>query len=207
MFFKPASLPIKAFGLELTIYASVTSETKMNIRTGTLGWLCTAAFLLGLNGQSLAQTSAEGSWKDGFSLDVREGDRLSFMYSPFTHHFDSSPEHRYVWLVGVERERANRRVSGITYFSNSFGQPSTYIYPWGKNYPNVGGVEGLFLKWSAGMLYGYVEPYEKKVPLNVNGFSPAIIPSIGYERAGYSTQINLLGTAGLMWQISVPLGR
>jgi hypothetical protein len=57
------------------------------------------------------------------------------------------------------------------------------------------------------MLYGYVEPYEKKVPLNVNGFSPAIIPSIGYERAGYSTQINLLGTAGLMWQISVPLGR
>jgi hypothetical protein len=183
------------------------SETKMNMRTGDMGWLCTAAFLLGLSGPSLAQSSAEGSWKDGFSLDVREGDRLSFMYSPFTHHLDSSPEHRYVWLVGVERERANHRISGITYFSNSFGQPSTYIYPWGQNYPNVGGVEGLFVKWSAGMLYGYVDPYENKVPLNVNGFSPAIIPSIGYERAGYSTQINLLGTAGLMWQISVPLGR
>jgi hypothetical protein len=177
----------------------------MNIRAGALGCLCTAVLLLCLNGQVLAQSSAEGSWKDGFSLDLQQGDRLSLMYSPFTHHLDSSPEHRYVWLVGVERKRANHRVSGITYFSNSFGQPSTYIYPWGQNYPNVGGVEGLFVKWSAGMLYGYVAPYEKKVPLNVKGFSPAIIPSIGYERAGYSTQINLVGTAGLMWQITVPL--
>ena len=177
----------------------------MNIRAGALGCLCTAVLLLCLNGQVLAQSSAEGSWKDGFSLDLQQGDRPSLMYSPFTHHLDSSPEHRYVWLVGVERKRANHRVSGITYFSNSFGQPSTYIYPWGQNYPNVGGVEGLFVKWSAGMLYGYVAPYEKKVPLNVKGFSPAIIPSIGYERAGYSTQINLLGTSGLMWQITVPL--
>jgi len=154
-----------------------------------------------------AHSEVPETWADGFSLKLREGDRLAFMYSPYTHHLDSSPEHRYVWLVGVERERANHRVSGITYFSNSFGQPSTYIYPWGQNYPNVGGVDGLFVKWSAGMLYGYVGAYKDKVPLNVGGFSPAIIPSIGYERAGYSTQINLLGTAGLMWQISVPLGR
>lgn len=169
--------------------------------------LLSAACLLGLSGHALAQSSAGGVWADGFSLNLREGDRLSLMYSPFTHHFDPSPEHRYVWLVGVERERANHRLSGVTYFSNSFGQPSTYIYPWGQAYPNVGGVDGLFVKWSAGLLYGYVDQYKDKVPLNTNGFSPAIIPSIGYERAGYSTQINLLGTAGLMWQISVPLGR
>jgi len=167
-----------------------------------LPWL-----LLFQAGLSAADEPASSSWADGFSLGLNQGDRLSLMYSPFTHHFDPSPEHRYVWLVGVERERADQRLSGITYFSNSFGQPSTYIYPWGRNYPNVGGMEGLFVKWSAGLLYGYVAPYENKVPLNVNGFSPAIIPSIGYERAGYSTQINLLGTAGLMWQISVPLGR
>jgi hypothetical protein len=169
--------------------------------------LLSAACLLGLSGHALAQSSGGSVWADGFSLDLRDGDRLSLMYSPFTHHFDHSPEHRYVWLVGVERERANHRLSGVTYFSNSFGQPSTYIYPWGQAYPNVGGVEGLFVKWSAGLLYGYVDQYEDKVPLNVNGFSPAIFPSVGYERAGISTQINLLGTSGLMWQISVPLGR
>lgn len=163
-----------------------------------------------INGLGLAHAVAAppaATWTDGFALDLREGDRLSLMYSPWTYHFTSSPEHRYVWLVGVERERADQRLSGITYFSNSFGQPSTFIYPWGKVYPNLGGVEGLFGKWSAGMLYGYVKPYENKVPLNVNGFSPAIIPSIGFERGGYSTQINWLGTAGLMWQISVPLWR
>jgi hypothetical protein len=69
------------------------------------------------------------------------------------------------------------------------------------------GVQGLFAKWSGGLLYGYVEPYENKVPLNVNGFSPAIIPSIGYEKQGYSAQLNLLGTAGLMLQFNLPLGR
>jgi len=204
---KNCFISIKTMGLGHIIKIQVIRETTMNIHAGALGRLFTAVLLLCLSGQVLAQSSAEGSWNDGFSLDLQQGDRLSLMYSPFTHHLHSSPEHRYVWLVGVERERANHRVSGITYFSNSFGQPSTYIYPWGQNYPNVGGVEGLFVKWSAGMLYGYVAPYEKKVPLNVNGFSPAIIPSIGYERGGYSTQINLLGTAGLMWQITVPLGR
>jgi hypothetical protein len=167
--------------------------------------LLVSALCLSLSGPAKAHDTATGSWKDGFSLDVHDGDRLSFMFSPLTHHFNQRPEHRYVWLVGVERERADHRVSGITYFSNSFGQPSSYVYPWGQNYPNVGGVEGLFVKWSAGLLYGYVKPYENKVPLSMNGFSPAIVPSIGYERHGYSTQINLLGAAGLMWQISIPL--
>ena len=148
------------------------------------------------------------SWlSDGFSWGLRDHDRLSFMYSPYTVHYSPSDEHHYVWLVGVERERADQRISGITYFSNSFGQPSTYIYPWGKSYRNIGGVQGLYAKWSAGLLYGYVDPYENKVPLNVNGFSPAIIPSIGYEKHGYGIQLNSLALAGLMVQINIPILR
>lgn len=153
---------------------------------------------------SHAQTSA---WSDGFSWDLKPDDRLTLMYSPFTHHFSPSDEHRYVWLVGLERERADGRLSGITYFSNSFGQPSTYIFPWGQTYRNLGGVQGLFAKWSGGLLYGYVAPYENKVPLNVNGFSPAIIPSVGFEQNGYGAQLNFLGTAGLMFQLNIPLER
>jgi len=179
----------------------------MSMRQGNFRGRLGAVCLLGLCASALAGNTSAASLKDAFSLDMREGDRLSFMYSPFTHHFYPSDEHRYVWLVGIERERADHRLSGITYFSNSFGQPSTYLYPWGQNYPNVGGVDGLFVKWSAGLLYGYVGAYKDKVPLNLGGFSPAIVPSIGYERAGYSTQLNILGTAGLMWQINLPLGR
>jgi hypothetical protein len=170
-------------------------------------WLCIAVSLLGLSGHAAAQNLADGTWKDGFSLDLRDGDRLNFMYSPYTVHYSPSDEHHYVWLVGVERERADQRISGITYFSNSFGQPSTYIYPWGKSYRNIGGVQGLYAKWSAGLLYGYVDPYENKVPLNVNGFSPAIIPSIGYEKHGYGIQLNSLALAGLMVQINIPIRR
>jgi hypothetical protein len=105
------------------------------------------------------------TWADGFSVEVKPNDRLTLMYSPYTYHFSKSDEHKYVWLVGVEREREDGRLSGITYFSNSFGQPSTYIFPWGQSYRNIGGISGLFAKWSGGLLYGYVEPYENKVPL------------------------------------------
>lgn len=170
----------------------------LRLRTGLLISGC----LLPLFSHAQAPT-----WSDGFSFEVKPDDRLTLMYSPYTYHFSKSDEHRYVWLVGVERERADGRLLGITYFSNSFGQPSTYIFPWGQTYPNLGGVQGLFAKWSGGLLYGYVEPYENKVPLNVNGFSPAIIPSIGYEKQGYGAQLNLLGTAGLMLQFNIPLGR
>jgi hypothetical protein len=158
--------------------------------------------------QAVTLQAAEAApWKDGFSWGLRQGDRLSLMYSPFTHHFTPNEEHRYVWMVGIERERSDQRISGATFFSNSFGQPSTYLYPWGKVYRQVSSVEGLFVKWTGGLLYGYVKPYENKVPLNVYGFSPAIIPSIGIERQRYSTQINLLGTAGLMWQLNMQLGQ
>jgi hypothetical protein len=168
------------------------------LRTGCLIMGCLLATV------SHAQTSA---WSDGFSFDVKPDDRLTLMYAPFTHHYSPSDEHRYVWLVGVERERADGRLSGITYFSNSFGQPSTYIFPWGQSYRNLGGVQGLFAKWSGGLLYGYVDPYENKVPLNVNGFSPAIIPSLGFERNGFGAQVNFLAAAGLMLQFNIPLGR
>lgn len=161
------------------------------------GLLCAASLLL-----SSAHATA---WQDGFSLEVKPDDRLTFMYAPLTYHFSPDEEHRYVWLLGVERERANGRLSGVTYFSNSFGQPSTYIFPWGRTYRNLGGVQGLFAKWSAGLLYGYVEPYEDKVPFNVNGFSPAVIPSLGFDHRGYGAQLNILGTAGIMFQLNIPL--
>lgn len=168
------------------------------LRTGILMIGCSVASV------SHAQTSA---WTDGFSLELKQGDRLSLMYSPFTHHYSPSDEHRYVWMVGLERERTDGRFSGITYFSNSFGQPSTYIFPWGHSYRNLGGVPGLFAKWSGGLLYGYVDPYKNKVPLNFHGFAPAIIPSVGFERNGYGAQLNFLAAAGLMLQFNIPLGR
>jgi len=150
------------------------------------------------------------SWlTDGFNFKAEAGDRHFVIASPYTMHYSDNEEdggHDYVWLLGFERERENGWLTGLAYFSNSFGQPCVYYYPWGKTYTNFAKVEGLFVKWNAGIVYGYVEPYEDKVPFNYRGFTPALFPSIGYRsKNDFQTQINMLGNAGLMLQFSVPV--
>ena len=149
----------------------------------------------------LKPPAASGPW-DGFNLSSREGDQWRVMFSPHTTHYSYSEEHKRVILLGAERERADGALAGVTLFSNSFGQPSTYIFPWGKVYRDVMGYDGVFVKWTAGLLYGYKSPYENKVPLNHSGYSPGFIPGIGWESSRLQLQVNFLGNAGLMYQLS-----
>jgi hypothetical protein len=81
-----------------------------------------------------------------------------------------------------------------------------YAYPWGGVYHAIGGIKPLSFKWTAGLLYGYINPYENKVPLNYQGFSPGLIVALAYEfKPGWSGQLNFLGTAGVMFQLNAPL--
>lgn len=154
----------------------------------------------------LPASASPFDWTDGFDLRASAGDRYGLLYSPFTQHFHPSASHEYVWLVGIERERDNAQLAGVAFFSNSFGQPSTYIYPWGKVYRDIFQRTGLFLKLTAGMLYGYRGKYEDKVPFNYEGFSPAIVPALGWEFGGrYQVQANLLGTNALTLQFTLGL--
>jgi hypothetical protein len=135
-----------------------------------------------------------------------DGTRLRLQLSPYTRHNKFDEAHRTVIMAGLEREYPSGKLDGVALFRNSFGQPSIYIYPWGGVYPAIGGIQPLSFKWTAGLLYGYKEPYENKVPLNYKGFSPGAIFSLAYEfKPGWSGQINLLGTAALMLQLNVPL--
>lgn len=134
------------------------------------------------------------------------GNKLSLLLSPYTYHFTYDTEHKDVVLLGLERERPDATLDGFVLFTNSFGQPSVYLYPWGGAYHELVGVKGLSFKWTAGVLFGYVDPYQDKVPLNYKGFSPAVIPSLAYEfTPGWSGQLNLLGNNALMFQLSVAL--
>ena len=154
----------------------------------------------------LASTTAQAvDWTDGFDLSAKSGDQWSLIASPYTMHFHPSKEHEYVWLVGAERERADGAITGAAYFSNSFGQESAYIFPWGQVYRNVLDQPQLYVKWTAGMLYGYRGKYEHKVPFNNGGFSPAIVPALGWEFASkQQIQFNLLGFNGMMLQFTQP---
>jgi hypothetical protein len=125
--------------------------------------------------------------------------------SPYMHHWYPKPEHENVWLLGIERYDADNSLMGFSYFRNSFGDPTIYTYPWGQAYPNFLGVEKLTAKWSAGLLYGYVDEWKDKVPFNRNGFSPAIIPALSWKLGGgYEAQI-ALPRFNVMFQLQIPL--
>ena len=119
--------------------------------------------------------------------------------SPYTLHWNSSSEHKKVLLIALDEQIPGDRLCGISVFSNSFGQPSFYVYA-GQQFNHFLGVPQLFAKVTAGLMYGYVAPYENKVPLNYKGFNPAIIPALGYKLTPHdSVQVKFLGTAALMF--------
>lgn len=127
----------------------------------------------------------------------------AWFFSPYTHHWTDSDEHEQVVLLGVQRHLPNDRSCGISVFSNSFGQPSVYAFT-GWRWPQLSARHPQwYASVTAGILYGYVEPYEDKVPLNVRGFSPAVIPSLGYRLTPRtSVEVHLLGAAALMVGVS-----
>jgi len=118
--------------------------------------------------------------------------------SPYTYHWSYDPQHAHVILAALERHRADESFAGLSLFRNSFGQPSAYAFygwRWNNIVPHN---PALYAKLSLGVIYGYLPPYEDKVPLNYHGFSPGIIPALGYRlNRNDALQINILGNAGL----------
>jgi hypothetical protein len=160
--------------------------------------------LFSLSAGTLAQ---QVSGTDNQPVKSPGGVKYTLQLSPYALHWaPRDPEDRDVFLIGVEREHANGKIDGAAFFSNTFGQESLYLFPWGGVYKNIYGVSKLSFKWSAGLIYGYKAPFEKKIPLNYKGFAPAIIPALTYEFSPrWSGQLNLLGTQGVMFQLNVPL--
>lgn len=144
-----------------------------------------------LDAQDAADAAYTGHWR--------------VMASPYTFHYSHDDAHRPVRMVGLERQFPDKLLWGITYFSNSFGQPSAYLYG-GQRLENWSEYPQLFAQWTAGLMYGYKGEYRDKVPLNHNGLSPGLVLSFGWQfTPEYSAQVNVLGNSALMFQVSVDL--
>ena len=127
------------------------------------------------------------------------------VFSPLTVHFSSDTDHKPVVLLALEREQPDGFVWGGTVFSNSFGQPSAYAFA-GQRLYRWSRWEPLYAEWTAGILYGYKGEYKHKVPFNYNGFSHGLTVGIGWRYSDkVAGQVNLLGTAGLMFLFSYEL--
>lgn len=125
--------------------------------------------------------------------------RYEMFFSPHTHHWNWSPEHRQSYLIGLSRLLPNDRFCGFSLFRNSFGQPAAAAFV-GKTWPHLWqSAPRVYASVSMGIMYGYVGRFQDNVPLNVGGFSPVIIPAIGYRLSPQSAlEIHLLGVAGFM---------
>lgn len=134
-----------------------------------------------------------------------DGDLLMVQVAPGVIHFNPDPDHAdYSWLVGLEWQSPSRWVAGAAYFNNSFDQKSQYLY-FGKSWTLDPISSRLYFKLTGGLLLGYKEPYEDKIPINSNGVGLGAAPSLGYKYGDFNVQLNLLGTAGLMFTFGYDL--
>ncbi len=143
------------------------------------------------------------------STNLPETGQWTVMASPLTFHYsdinrdESEEKHSYVWLLGAEKMLDERYFAGAAFFSNSFGQPTQYVYVGAKFRPEPS-LPKLFTKISAGIIHGYKPPYDKKIPINTSsGWGLGVIPSIGWDfNDQFAAQLNVLGAAGLMLQMN-----
>lgn len=129
-------------------------------------------------------------------------DDLYFQVGAYTH-FRENPEFKgrnlMFGLEAIKSKGVDDKVFGILLFDNSFGQASQYAYI-GKKWNFSGRLNHFHARLTAGILHGYKEPYDNKLPLTTkNGWSPGILPSIGYQKGRFGFDLKLLGYEGIMF--------
>lgn len=133
-----------------------------------------------------------------------DGDAIwRFQTSLYTTHFSPKPDHNNDQdLLGLEYyPDADRAflIGGAT-FRNSFEQRSTYVYL-GRRFKHH--TFPVYAKLTTGLLYGYRGEYEDNIPFNKSGVAPAILPSVGVQVDRYSSEMVLLGLAGVMVNVGI----
>lgn len=123
-------------------------------------------------------------------------DHWKVSFSFYTYHFDPDPDHNNNQnLIGVETHFNNDWFAGAAVFDNSYDQPSQFVFV-GKKW-QIMRSEHWYFKLMGGLLHGYKEPYEDKIPFNGLGVAPAIVPALGYQYRRVFVEANLGGLAAL----------
>ena len=125
-----------------------------------------------------------------------DGDRVMLEFGPYVAHWvDNDSHNQWPRLVGVEWESGSHWLGGAAFFRNSYYQNAAYLYA-GKRWFLDRVNPNLYVKLTAGVVYGYKDPYEDRLPVNDNGYGLGIVPALGYQLGRANAQIVFLGTAG-----------
>ena len=148
----------------------------------------------------LAEKNPGSQWSPGLKrLSAEE----SYVYtSLYTTHYDPEPDHvNDQNMLGFENGIGGTRLWGLAMFDNSFGQESQYLYL-GQKWRAFES-DQWYYKLTGGLLHGYREPHEDKIPFNDLGIAPAIIPALGYRNKSFFAEFSQLGLAAGLITVGV----
>ncbi len=142
-------------------------------------------------GNSMPVAAQDREEKPGWTMDG-----WSFMTSLYTYHFDDDPEHvNDQNLFSVEAYFTNGWSAGLALFDNSFGQDSQFLFMSRKW--QLSDSDYWYVVLRGGLLHGYKEPYEDKIPFNGLGVAPAFLPALGFRYRNFITELQVAGVAAV----------
>jgi hypothetical protein len=132
-------------------------------------------------------------------------DRFYLETSLYTHHFHYDAAHvdKQKLILG-EWNITEQWLVGASFFDNSFGQPTQYVYG-GWRYRPFEQFQPFYIKLSAGLVHGYKDPYQNKIPFNHSGVAPGFVPSVGYCFNRFCSELILFGGAGMLITLGVTI--
>jgi hypothetical protein len=120
----------------------------------------------------------------------------NLQFSLYTRHWDPSPEHNnHQHMITLEARWRDDWLAGLSVFENSFYQDTQLVYV-GKTW-SLPDSPNWYFKVIGGLVHGYKEPYQDKIPLNGLGVAPAIIPSLGYRRRHLMIEAHFAGLSAM----------
>jgi hypothetical protein len=137
-------------------------------------------------------------------------DRFYLETSLYTHHFHYDAAHvdKQKLILG-EWNITEQWLVGASFFDNSFGQPTQYIYGGWRYRPFEQAqspyIKPFYIKLSAGIVHGYKDPYQDKIPFNHSGVAPGFVPSVGYCINRFCSELILFGGAGMLITLGVTI--
>lgn len=153
--------------------------------------LCCCLFLLASLAANADESNPDSDSGSGWKIKG-----WNIQTSLYTIHWDPEDDHtNHQYLIDPELVFENDFLVGFAFFKNSFDQSSQFLYI-GKTW-NMFHSEHFYFKLVGGLLHGYKEPYEDKIPLNGLGIAPAIIPAFGFRYKHFMTEVQIAGTAAV----------
>ncbi|MCC3144670.1 hypothetical protein LJ207_04935 [Halanaerobium sp. Z-7514] len=136
---------------------------------------------------------------------AQENSSLYFHTSIYTTHYTPRDYHNnHQNLMGIEYHYQDKKLKGISYFLNSYRQPTWYFYS-GRYYPLF---ERRGFKFNAKLTYGIIHGYddeggEHSTWMHNMGTFPGFVFGFGIEKGPYKLEIHPFADAGLITTIGI----